>query len=72
MVTATRSEVHELARDLTDRLIRRGRVPSNLRETAEAFMRTELQRAVRRVVRCTSQNASLLLLSERGQKSSNV
>lgn len=59
------NDVDTLARELTDRLVQRGRVPANLRTTAETFMRTELLRSLRKVARTTSANAGMLLAFSR-------
>lgn len=59
------NDVDEMARDLTDRLIRRGRVPERLRGSSETFLRAELIRVLRRVARQTSVNAGMLLAAQR-------
>ena len=64
MVTSNK-ELDTLADELTDRLVQRGRVPARLRSTAQVIMRTELLRALQRVVLVTSRNAGALVAASR-------
>jgi len=59
------NDVDKMAKDLTDRLVKRGRVPAGLRETAESYMRTELTRSLRKVARTTSVNAGMVVAFKR-------
>jgi len=61
-------DVDKMAKELTDRLVARGRVPARLRESAESFMRTELTRSLRKVVRSTSLNAGMMVAFQRASQ----
>ena len=65
MVTTDTPDVDSLAKELTDRLVRRGRVPERLAETAREFMRLELLKSLRSVARMTSVNAGALVALKR-------
>lgn len=58
-------DVDSLAEELTERLVRRGRVPAKLRRTTLGFMRLELLKSLRRVARMTSTNAGILVAAKR-------